>query len=81
MNKTPPYTKRKQNKKQKKKQKACVWWCPTHIVLCFLFCSHNVYVGVLYILYCVFVKKHNTICKGHQHTHKKDKTKNIIQNV
>jgi hypothetical protein len=32
----------------------CVWWCPTHIVLCFLFCPRYMYGGVLYILYCVF---------------------------
>jgi hypothetical protein len=32
----------------------CVWWCPTHIVLCFLLCPRYVYGGVLCILYCVF---------------------------
>jgi hypothetical protein len=29
----------------------CVWWCPIHIVLCFLFCPRYMYGGVLHILY------------------------------
>ena len=32
----------------------CVWWCPIHIVLCFLFCPRYMYGGVLHILYCGF---------------------------
>jgi hypothetical protein len=50
----------------------CVWWCPIHIVLCFVFCPRYVYGGVLCILYCVFC---------FVHTHNEDKTKNIIQYV
>jgi hypothetical protein len=29
---------------------SCVWWCPTHIMLCFI-----VYGGVQHILCCVFL--------------------------
>jgi hypothetical protein len=37
---------------------SCVWWCPTHIVLCFcvfIFVLCLVYDGVQHILCCVFV--------------------------
>jgi cellulose synthase/poly-beta-1,6-N-acetylglucosamine synthase-like glycosyltransferase len=45
----------------------CVWWCPIHIVLCFLFCPRYVSGGVL--------------CVGHHHTHNEAKPKNTIQYV
>jgi hypothetical protein len=50
----------------------CVWWCPTHIVFCFLFCPRYVSGGVLYNE--DKKPKHNTICIGHHHTHNEDKT-------
>jgi hypothetical protein len=63
MYRTPPYIKQEQNTKHNTitycivfcvLSSLCVWWCPIHIVLCFLFCPRYVYGGVLHILYCVF---------------------------
>jgi hypothetical protein len=57
----PPYTRRKEKKNIKHSivffvlSSLYVWWCPIHIVLCFLFCPCYMYGGVLHILYCVFI--------------------------
>jgi hypothetical protein len=44
----------------------CVWWCPTHIMLCLF-----VHDGVQHILcWCwtpPYTNKHNIICVGHHH--------------
>jgi Flp pilus assembly protein TadB len=74
-----------------------VWWCPTHIVLCFWLC---LFVLVLCLVGMVMSntywrhktrknkqsKKYSTICVGHHHTQdtgrgKTSKAKNIAQYV
>jgi uncharacterized integral membrane protein len=62
---------------------SCVWWCPTHLLLCFMFyLSHNTI--------CVEHHhtqdedkqniKHNTICVEHHHTQDEEK-QNIKHNT
>jgi hypothetical protein len=45
----------------------CVWWCPTHIVLCFLFCPRYVYGGSY--TYCIVFFVLSSLCVWWCHIH------------